>query len=43
LARGFTLNNSWEFYPGYRFGVVTFATTALGGSIKVKSFTLTTP
>jgi beta-xylosidase len=43
IGSGFTLNNSWEFYPGYRFGILNFATTALGGSVKVKSFTLTTP
>lgn len=43
IGSGFTLNNSWEFFPGYRFGILNFATTALGGSVKVKSFTLTTP
>jgi hypothetical protein len=43
IGSGFTLNNSWEFYPGYRFGIFNFATTALGGSVKVRSFTLSTP
>ena len=39
----YTLNTDWQFFPGYRFGIFNFATTALGGSIKVKSFELTVP
>ncbi|KAI3397165.1 hypothetical protein diail_11139 [Diaporthe ilicicola] len=34
-----TLNNAWEFFMGYRYGIFNFATTALGGSVKVESFT----
>lgn len=35
-----TLSNDWQFYIGYRFVILNFATTALGGSIKVNSFDL---
>ncbi|KAH7113167.1 family 43 glycosyl hydrolase [Dactylonectria estremocensis] len=34
-----TLNNDWKFYMGYRYGIFNFATKALGGSVKVVSFT----
>jgi beta-xylosidase len=43
LGTGFTLGNSWEFFPGYRFAVFNYATQALGGTVKVGSFTLTSP
>ncbi|KAK4120307.1 glycoside hydrolase family 43 protein [Parathielavia appendiculata] len=32
------MTNSWRYFSGYRFGVFNFATKALGGAIKVKSF-----
>ncbi|KAK0644364.1 glycosyl hydrolase [Cercophora newfieldiana] len=32
--------NSWQYFTGYRFGVFNHATKALGGEVKVKSFTL---
>jgi len=32
------LNRNWEFFMGYRFGIFSFATVALGGSVTVKSF-----
>ncbi|GKT86527.1 xylosidase glycosyl hydrolase [Colletotrichum tofieldiae] len=34
-----TLNNEWPFFMGYRYGIFNFATKALGGSVKVESFT----
>ncbi|KAF9872845.1 putative glycosyl hydrolase family 43 [Colletotrichum karsti] len=35
-----TLNNEWPFFMGYRYGIFNFATKALGGSVKVESFTV---
>jgi beta-xylosidase len=43
LGSALTLNNNWQFFMGYRFAMFNFATTALGGSVTVKSFTMTTP
>ncbi|MFD7658797.1 RICIN domain-containing protein [Actinosynnema sp. NPDC059797] len=43
LGPAFTLNNTWQFFMGYRFGIFNFATQALGGSVTVRQFTLTTP
>jgi beta-xylosidase len=43
LGPAFTLNNSWEFFMGYRFGLFNYATQALGGAVTVRSFDLTTP
>ncbi|GEK19443.1 family 43 glycosylhydrolase [Cellulomonas persica] len=43
LGPAFTLNNQWEFFMGYRFGIFTYATQALGGAVTVRSFDLTTP
>jgi len=42
-VRPLTLNNSWEFFMGYRFGIFNYATQALGGAVTVRSFDLTTP
>ncbi len=39
----FAMDNSWQFFMGYRYGIFNYATTALGGSVKVNSFTLGTP
>jgi beta-xylosidase len=39
----FTLNNAWQFFMGYRFGIFNYATSALGGSVTVRRFDLTTP
>ncbi|MFI5896088.1 family 43 glycosylhydrolase [Actinoplanes sp. NPDC051513] len=38
LGPAFTLNNDWQFFMGYRFGVFNYATTALGGSVTVNQF-----
>ncbi|MGC4089999.1 MAG: glycoside hydrolase 43 family protein [Polyangiaceae bacterium] len=43
LGPAYTMNNSWEFFMGYRFGIFNFAGSALGGAVTVKSFNLTTP
>ncbi|OLN81933.1 putative beta-xylosidase [Colletotrichum chlorophyti] len=39
LGSQLTLNNDWQFYMGYRYGIFNFATKSLGGSVKVESFT----
>jgi len=38
LGPSFGMTNSWRFFTGYRFGVFNFATKALGGEVRVKSF-----
>ena len=43
LGDALTLSTDWQYYPGYRFAIFNYATTALGGSVTVKSFTLTSP
>ncbi|MFI5934153.1 family 43 glycosylhydrolase [Actinoplanes sp. NPDC051494] len=43
LGPAFTLNSDWQFFMGYRFGVFNYATRALGGSVAVSQFALTTP
>ncbi|QCB95505.1 RICIN domain-containing protein [Cellulomonas shaoxiangyii] len=43
LGPAFVLNNQWEFFMGYRFGIFNYATQALGGAVTVRSFDLTTP
>lgn len=40
LGTRFTMNTTWEFFMGYRFGIFNFATETLGGSIEVNSFDL---
>ena len=41
LGSTFTMNKTWEFFMGYRFGIFNFATESLGGSVQVNSFDLT--
>ena len=43
LGPAFTLNNAWQFFMGYRFGIFNYATQALGGAVTVRRFDLTTP
>ncbi|MEV0238260.1 RICIN domain-containing protein [Nonomuraea sp. NPDC050786] len=43
LGPAFTLNNAWQFFMGYRFGIFNYATQSLGGAVTVRSFDLTTP
>ncbi|KAK0744607.1 glycosyl hydrolase [Apiosordaria backusii] len=40
LGPAFAMSNSWRYFTGYRYGVFNFATKALGGEIKVKSFAM---
>ncbi len=39
LGPSFVLDNSWEFFMGYRYGIFNFATKSLGGSVRAISFT----
>jgi beta-xylosidase len=43
LGTAFTMDNGWQFFMGYRFAIFDYATQALGGSVNVSSFDLTTP
>ena len=43
LGGAFTMKKEWQFFLGYRYGIFNYATQALGGSIIVSSFELTTP
>ena len=43
LGPAFTLNNEWQFFMGYRFGIFNYATQALGGAVTVRRFDLTAP
>ncbi|MCO8273896.1 family 43 glycosylhydrolase [Actinoplanes sp. TRM 88003] len=43
LGPALTLNNAWQFFPGYRFAMFNYATQALGGAVTVKRFTMTAP
>jgi beta-xylosidase len=43
FGNALTLDNSWQFFMGYRFGVFNYATQALGGSVTVNQFAVTTP
>ncbi|KAK4182293.1 family 43 putative glycoside hydrolase, partial [Podospora australis] len=40
LGSGFAMSNSWRYFTGYRYGVFNFATKAVGGEVKVKSFSM---
>lgn len=42
LGDSYVLNNDWQFFMGYRFGIFNFATTELGGSVVLSSFDLST-
>ncbi|KAI0096280.1 glycoside hydrolase family 43 protein [Nemania sp. FL0031] len=39
LGSSLTLNNDWRFFMGYRWAIFNYATSALGGSVAVTSFT----
>lgn len=43
LGPPFLLNNRWQSFMGYRYGIFNYATTSLGGAVKVQSFTMATP
>lgn len=39
LGTSITLTTDWHYFLGYRWGIFNYATKALGGSVKVTSFT----
>ena len=41
LGPAVTLNNAWQFFMGYRSGILNHATQALGGTVTVNRFNLT--
>ncbi|KAH8197841.1 hypothetical protein TruAng_007988 [Truncatella angustata] len=41
LGPSLTLNSAWQYFMGYRWGIFNYATSALGGSIEVLSFSQT--
>jgi beta-xylosidase len=43
VGPGFTMNNAWQFFMGYRFGVFNYATQALGGTVTLQRFEISTP
>jgi beta-xylosidase len=43
LGPGFSMNNAWQFFMGYRYGIFDYATQSLGGAVTVSRFDLTTP
>jgi beta-xylosidase len=38
-----TLNQAWNFFPGYRYAIFNYATKALGGSVLIESFKVDAP
>lgn len=38
IGTPYVLNNTWNFFMGYRYGIFNYATSALGGSVVVNSF-----
>ncbi|KIJ33581.1 hypothetical protein M422DRAFT_70397 [Sphaerobolus stellatus SS14] len=42
LVPGFIMDTSWKFFIGYRYVILNYATSALGGSVTVSLFTLST-
>jgi beta-xylosidase len=43
LGSAIVMKREWQFFLGYRFAILNFATAALGGSVKISSFDLVTP
>ncbi|BCS28213.1 putative xylosidase/glycosyl hydrolase [Aspergillus puulaauensis] len=41
LGPEYTLNNVWEFFLGYRFGIFNYASLELGGQVSVLGFNIT--
>lgn len=40
IGSPYQLNNAWEFFMGYRYGIFNYATQSLGGSVVLNSFTM---
>jgi beta-xylosidase len=43
FGKPFVLKNDWQFFMGYRYGIFNYSTKALGGAVRVSSFSMTTP
>ncbi|GIJ72388.1 family 43 glycosylhydrolase [Virgisporangium ochraceum] len=43
LGNALTLDNTWQFFMGYRYAMFNYATQSLGGAVTVRSFTQSTP
>jgi beta-xylosidase len=43
LGPTFAMGNAWQFFMGHRFAIFNYSTQALGGSVKVERFELSTP
>jgi beta-xylosidase len=43
LGSAFVMGNDWHFFMGYRYAIFNYATKALGGSITVLRFEISTP
>ncbi|MCO5972300.1 hypothetical protein NDW01_28225 [Actinoallomurus sp. WRP6H-15] len=39
----FTMDDSWQFFMGYRYAIFNYATRSLGGTVTVRRFDLSTP
>ncbi|KAI9713929.1 MAG: hypothetical protein M1820_000659 [Bogoriella megaspora] len=42
IGNSVSLNTAWQFFMGYRYGIFNYATSALGGSVRVSSFDMET-
>ncbi|KAJ3569480.1 hypothetical protein NPX13_g6073 [Xylaria arbuscula] len=38
LGSSLTLTNDWHYFMGYRWGIFNYATSALGGTVRITSF-----
>lgn len=43
IGTPFTMGDSWQFFMAYRYAIFNYATQALGGQVKVSSFTVAKP
>jgi beta-xylosidase len=43
LGTPFAFTRDWHYFMGYRYAIFNYATKALGGEVKVSSFTVSTP
>ena len=43
LGTPYTMNTTYYFFIGYRFGILNYATKSLGGSVTLKSFDISKP
>jgi beta-xylosidase len=42
LGNTLSMTKDWQYFLGYRFGIFNYATSSLGGSVKVASFKVST-